>query len=362
MKQWGPHSVKMGQKQAPLFYVLYDGITNSVFNGQVLEPLLKKIETNQSQQITLISFEQKNFSIADIAKIIPNNKITTIILKKVPYIGIISLLYAAQQLKKVLKHCAEYHLIARGPLAGMICRYIYNAKKCLSLTIQARGLMAQEYAYGMADISKKDRLKKSLFKFRMWQLSSIEKKAYNNANDHGSITIEAVSHALKEYLITTFNSEREAICVANTDIPTTITKEQCALWRKETRAELAIAVDAKVYCYNGSLKIWQCPDKVITFFKEKCAESPHSFLLVLTQDRADFQTLLMNHDVPKNKYHVIHVSHHEIYRYLAACDVGLLFREPHIVNWVSRPTKALEYQAVNLEVIHNNTVAWLVQN
>jgi len=39
----------------------------------------------------------------------------------------------------------------------------------------------------------------------------------------------------------------------------------------------------------------------------------------------------------------------------------MLFREQTIVNWTSRPTKLLEYQAVGLEVVHNNTVAYAMK-
>jgi hypothetical protein len=51
-----------------------------------------------------------------------------------------------------------------------------------------------------------------------------------------------------------------------------------------------------------------------------------------------------------------------IYHYLAAADIGIIFRKPHIINWISRPTKILEYQAVGLKIIHNNTVAMLADH
>jgi hypothetical protein len=56
---------------------------------------------------------------------------------------------------------------------------------------------------------------------------------------------------------------------------------------------------------------------------------------------------------------VRNVPHGMIYRYLAACDIGLIFREPHLINWTSRPTKVLEYQAAGLEIVHNNTIDFL---
>ena len=84
---------------------------------------------------------------------------------------------------------------------------------------------------------------------------------------------------------------------------------------------------------------------------------PESFLLILSQDKETFKVLLK--DVSQNNYKIISVPHVEVKKYLAACNYGLLFREKHIVNWVSRPTKALEYQAAKLEIIHNKTVNYI---
>ncbi len=83
---------------------------------------------------------------------------------------------------------------------------------------------------------------------------------------------------------------------------------------------------------------------------------------MLTQDTDYFAALCVKHVLPSHSYHIIFVPHHEIYHYLAAADAGIIFREAHIINWVSRPTKILEYQAVGLKIIHNNTVAMLADH
>jgi len=348
-------------KHAPLFYVLYDGINNSVFLGQVLDPIIKKLQAHPDQKIYIISFEQSLLSAHTVAKKIPSyQNLEIIVRKKNHYLGSINLWYAAHQLKKILKHVATYHLIARGPLAGMICKDAMNTH-CQSLTIQARGLLAQEYVYAQSSPDTKNKLPTSLVKFRTWQLASIEKKVYRKKYSNTPTIIQAVSRALKEYLITTFDADRENITIAHEDIPQAIAQEKLLLWKNSTRQELGIDHAAKVYCYNGSLKPWQCPEKVIHFFQKQLDENENAFLLILTQDVHEFKKLLMRTNIDKKKYQVMNVAYHDIYRYLAACDVGILFRAPHIVNWVSRPTKALEYQAVNLFIAHNNTVDWLVQ-
>jgi glycosyltransferase involved in cell wall biosynthesis len=48
---------------------------------------------------------------------------------------------------------------------------------------------------------------------------------------------------------------------------------------------------------------------------------------------------------------VLGVPHHEVPRYLAAGDIGLLLREPSLVNAVASPVKFAEYLAAGLPVV-----------
>lgn len=172
-------------------------------------------------------------------------------------------------------------------------------------------------------------------------------------------TIEAVSPALKDYLITTFNSTPTSIIIAQDDIPEPIDSETKKTWRVAMRTQLNIAPTTHVYCYNGSLKPWQCPEETLKFFKQQLVKNNDSFLLMLTQDVQQAQKLITSYHVSKKHYAIYSVKHTDIYRYLAACDTGIIMRTPHIINWVSRPTKILEYKAVNLAIVHNNTVSYL---
>ncbi|MFH1832527.1 MAG: hypothetical protein ABH827_07080, partial [bacterium] len=68
------------------------------------------------------------------------------------------------------------------------------------------------------------------------------------------------------------------------------------------------------------------------------------------------------HNLPKTAYKIISVRQEQLYEYLSCANFGFLLREEDIINWVSRPTKMLEYQAVGLKIIHNNTIAWLTED
>lgn len=342
----------MNADTTPLIFVLYDSITNSVFESQVQQLLQKKAQKNPYRPIHLVTFErtiqEKHFNTASI-------RITY--LKRIPFIGTITIMYAARQLAAFLRSFPEYHLIARGPIAGLIAKKAYTTRACKSLIIQARGLLADEYAYTHAR-STLPHLR-FLHALRTRQLYAVEKKAYAQ-DQQQHIRIETITKALKDRLVGAFEVSDANITIAHDDIPQKIDEQQKQTWRTATRTELGIAHDATVYCYNGSAKSWQRPDLIIDFFKEQLQKNDTAFLLIITTEREAFIQQLTN-AIPAHKYALISVAHQHVYRYLCAADHGLLFRDDHIINWVSRPIKALEYHAVGLPIIHNNTVDFVIR-
>lgn len=200
------------------------------------------------------------------------------------------------------------------------------------------------------------------YRLKLFLYKQLEATLYAQQNS-STVTFEAVSPALREHLITTYSTLKpETITLAYDDIPQPIGQHQRKLWRKQTRVELGIPSDALVYCYNGSSKPWQCPVDFFTFCRREIATNIKAHLLVLSQDYAPFKKLLPTTGIPTERYHLVCVEHDAIYRYLAAADIGLVFRQASLLNWVSRPTKLLEYQAVGLQIIHNATIAWLAES
>lgn len=332
-----------------LIFVLYDGVANSVFAGQVVAPLIAQLEKNNNLRVTIISFEISPPSPSILCTLPHHPRLHIKIESRFRFWGMWTLRFASWRLKSFLGKFDRYSIIARGPLAGLICAYAITPK-FKKFTIQARGLAAEEYAYAHP--------KGIMAAIRRWQYKRIEKLAYKRT-EKNRITIEAVSDALKTFLIDEYQTPADNIIVAHADIPATINTDLVHRWRREIRAELAIPYGALVYCYNGSAKSWQCPRETIAYFKNELIEKPHAILLVLTPDTIQFKQLLAQENVSAATYRICTIAHRDMYRYLAAADIGLLFREPHILNWVSRPTKALEYHAVGLEIIHNNTIAFL---
>lgn len=336
-----------------LIFITYDGIHNPVFAGQVLTPILNKIEADSNLKVYLITFEKDYIEQQAIDAIIPKHEnLIFIKFKRLPVLGKISLLHSAYLLKKFLSNLTQYNLIARGPLAGWVALNAIN-KSCASFTVQARGLIAIEYELIRPAQNWLDKIRMKIFK-------NIEAEVYNPKQVPTNFTIESITPALSDYLIETYNAKKETLKIAQDDFPNTVEKAQREAWRSSVRNELNININTHVYCYNGSAKPWQSLDLTIDFFKEKLKTNKNIFLLILTQDEAEFKKLLFEENINELYFKVLKVKHTDIYKYLSAADTGLIFRKPHMANWISRPIKAMEYEAVGMNIVHNNSVKWLI--
>lgn len=355
-------------EQQHLIFVICDSIFNSVFKSQVLTPLLQRLESNQNLHITLVSFEGSKPDSKKMIKIIPaHDRLHFVLGRRFPYVGKMSLLSPVHQLSRVLELLPAGNIIARGPIAGYVALKAVARSVCtknadskhFSVTVQARGLCAEEYRYAHQS-SSFSFFKKLLFGYFYRSLANLEKTVFGAQNNTAQlVSLEAVSPALKNYLVDTFHADPSCIEIAAHDLPAHIPQEQVVKWHKEIRQKLNIAQDATVYCYSGSYKPWQCVTETIDYFFKKFVENSSSFLLVLTTDVELFKQALAARALSQQNYAVLMVDPDDLYRYLSAADYGMLFREKDVINWVSRPTKMLEYQAVGLSVLHNNTVALL---
>ncbi len=342
-----------------LFFIVYDGIENSVFESQVLTPLLQKLETDPLLQVHLVSFEQKRpqeQTTAVLQTVHP--RLTVSVFTRSPFWASLSLYPCAWKLRSLFKKVKDYRVIARGPFAGRIASLALT-RKCTHYTIQARGLLAEEYRYTH---KKCTTAKRYLHALRAHQLARHEGKAYAPwLGSHVPFVIEAVSRPLQEHLTKTYKLTTQQFTLAKDDIPQEVTPTIKKNHRTSIRKKLGITEEHHLYVYSGSAKPWQCPHETITFFKNKLKQNPRSFLLILSPDTAFFKKLCQS-NLPQESYSILHVAYADLYAYLCASDTGILFREKVLINWVSRPTKYLEYKAAGLSIVHNNTVGFIQQN
>jgi len=340
-----------------LIFVIYDSILNSVFYGQVLQPLFKKLASDDVERAYLISFERKVLPEKQIARLNKfHQKLRVIILKRNQFITPRFLFPEIKKLKQQLNLLERYEIIARGPIAGFIAQHALEPQKCLNLIVQARGLLAEEYKYEHRNIKG---LLKYFYKWRERKKKKVECLGFKNFFHLKNFAIEVVSKALCQFLEKEYSIPSSKFVLAHDDIPAKIDPEKVKLWREKIRKQLHIPSDTIVYCFSGSVKSWQCPKLVVDYFKKRYEQNKNIFLLILTFDVKQFAETL-NKIFPKTIYHVVSVPHEQIYQFLSASDKGIVFREKNIISYVARPVKAMEYIAAALPIIHNNTVAWLV--
>ncbi|MFC1854689.1 hypothetical protein ACFLY6_02380 [Candidatus Dependentiae bacterium] len=333
-------------------WILFDSITNSVFESQVLEPILRNSTSKSHFKTTIFSFER---NVAHARKKLlslglPEN-VSIELVPRMPFLGKPFLWPLALQLKKYLKKDIFKKITARGAIAGFIA--LIALKKIPNYTtkliIQARGLAAEEYNFSNNPLWKKP-IKWLIYR----SLKSIEKCVYSQNGKF--FLIESVSNALSEYLVKNFGAQEHKIYLAKDDIPPKIPKIQREKLKKEFRANLKIPKRSKVYCYSGSAKPWQCAKETIKYFAKQLKKNPKSTLMILSQDATEFEKLLQKFSISKKNCRLLNVKPAELCKFLCAADFGILLRKPHIINWVSRPTKALEYASAGLTIIHNGTI------
>ncbi len=327
--------------------VIYDSIYNAVFESQVLTPCKQWLQKSARNKAYIVSFERSIDSTPTMLEEIP-----LITFKRTFYLGIWQLKQQIKQLRSFLAEHNNYELIARGPFAGYIALHA-RTTACQKLIIQARGLAAAEYAFAH---QKSNPILRFL---RTKQLHALEKKVYSTQAQN--VIIEAVSPALKAHLIDTFGTPAARTTLAEHDLPVAMQQTTRAAHRQRIRATCNIGHNATVYCYSGSYKPWQCPKETIAYFKQQTAQDADACLLLLTTDITPFAQELSAQDIPPHRYRLLRVTPEQLPSYLAAADYGLLFRDEHIINATARPTKALEYAAAGLTIIHNGTVDYLDQ-
>jgi hypothetical protein len=319
-------------------YVICDSVNNSVFESQVITPLLKKIKNDSELSVDIISFESKYPLYFKTYERITIHCIVT------PFLQLTFFWPLIKKFKAILEEyrIENYECIARGPLAGYIAQQAMS-QKCTKLTIQARGLLAQETWYAQ-------NTNVFIEAFRYLRFKQIEKAVYSQNN----YILESVTPTLETYLKKEYGANPKESFIATEDIPPILSKEQYKAFRNRYRKLFKIPEQEIVYVYSGSYKPWQLPEETLKLFKKEKSGT----LLIFTPDIQPFQALVNKLNI--KKYILKKVDPKYLIKMLCAADYGFLFREDHIINWVARPTKALEYHAAHVKIIHNNTVKYLL--
>lgn len=355
---------------------MFDGVENSVFESQVLRVSEKLICSEKFNKVILLSF-QTNISRAKeiISKLAVPEGIEFVFQKKLPFFGTLSLERCVEITSSEIFKLFPDSIYARGPIAGYLCInalgkikdeniLLKNKKELPELVIQAQGLLAKEYEYTAGQA----RWNPFLFPIRWFvkrQLESIEKKVYGEPSLSKlafPVKIRSITPALSDYLIEEFGANPRRINLADKEKISPLSKDTVKKYRQESRIKLGIDQEAKVYCYNGTTKPWQCPKETVELFCQKLKADPKAHLLIVSQDKDVFASIIKKKEIPAANYSLV-TTHNQLdlYKLLCAADVGMIIRHDHPINWVSKPIKVLDYLTCGLEIEHNNTISWVIE-
>ena len=110
-----------------------------------------------------------------------------------------------------------------------------------------------------------------------------------------------------------------------------------------------------IFCYIGSLAIWQCFEETIKFYSEIEKKSQDPCLLkIFTKDIEKAKEIVIKNNI-KN-YDIKFVPQDKLADELSDCKYGFILRKDNIVNNVATPTKMSTYLANGIIPIFSSSI------
>ncbi len=365
--------------------IIYDSIINSVFDSQIWNPLVKKARENPSQQFELISFEkypekiQEKLILMEKAK---QSNITITVVERFGFFGVISFWPLISFLTSKFRSEKIDNVFCRGLFAGFIVLNalqkctdkleitsydedgpVWEAQECNwpegKIEIYTPGIASEEFA--LLHQGQKG-WKKYLYFVAQKMIHFMELETFRQAislQDQIKISFSCPTTAMKEY----WQEQEVAVYwnVINAGQEALIAKNKVAQYLK-IRQELGLDPSTNIYAYSGSLHPWQNFEECIDLFMFRSKNTNAHLLALIVQSDLEAARQILQDKVPQHQYTLLSLPHHMVHEYLLACDFGILLRDDNVVNWTSKPIKALEYKNAGLVVVHNATVKWVVEN
>lgn len=365
--------------------ILFDSLLNTVFYHQVFQPIKNQALTDPQSFFVILSFEKK---LSQAALFLEKNLRNTsppnlkFILKERSFFwGTGSLFFLKKSLTSLLKD-NDFNLIqCRGIFAAKILQLSLNDfhdKNFFGQTLsKAKAPKINKVVISLPGIAEEevlliDQNNFSFFSFLKSKLQNWLIKKTNNSFfknlikmkkqvDPGDIKFLTYTNALQDYFSKNYNLKSEFFLKVP-KLKIFVDEKEKQQSRNKIRKLLKIDDDTKIYCYLGGLQSWQNFELSAEYFSNTIKRFPKSHFLVICREEAKANKILDKYLIPKKKRTVISLPSEKIQEYLFACDFGLLLREKNLVNWTSRPIKAIEYLSAGLKIIHNNSIEWVIQN
>ena len=328
-----------------LLYIVYDGITHSVFDSQILRYLegLK----SRGVEVTLAAFDPCSDFRSDRyrdkrQRILDALEGRATFRFRLPVIGRQSVFPDALRLSGMMKRWANRKT---GP--GIVhCRSTWASY----LAVTARKAVRQALPV-IADIRgdavAETRLYESTPLLTAWKtreliraLRIIETKA-----DH----FFCVTKVLGRHMADVFGFRPDRVTVLPTCVKTDLFRYDRTL-RLSGREKLDLS-DRFVVVYSGGVQGWQGGNSLIDAFEAVRRSVSSAHFLVLTHGVEQMTALIRQAGIPESDCTVFRVDHGHMPAYLMCGDVGLMIREQNPVNRVASPTKFAEYLSAGLPVL-----------
>ena len=326
-----------------LIYLVYDGLETSVFSSQVLA-LIRKLNS-KNLDIDLIIFNSikkiwcyHNLYRQEQHQIRKELKINVILLPRITrnlfFINSIMFFFCLLKYIIVGRPLVIHARNTEGTAVALFTRYF---TKQVRIICDYRGVGAEEYLYRQSPHSKK---RKNLIinlvyrHFKKTEGAALQKADY----------IFCVSDTLKKYTQEQYHIKNTKISVIPCCINPNIFQFNSTL-RKTMRKKLNLE-NKIVIVYNGTMKKWQLPLKMIEIFRIIKKQVKSAVFLIITQEQKIIKKYLISSGLQAKKdYLIFTVPPEKIAGYLMSGDVGLLLREDNLLNNVAFPTKFAEYLA-----------------
>lgn len=107
-----------------------------------------------------------------------------------------------------------------------------------------------------------------------------------------------------------------------------------------------------VFCYVGSLDVWQSFDKTLLFYKKIETIDSNSLLKVFTRDVQNAEKRIIKAGI--ENFEVRYVPQHNLPKELSECKYGFILREDNKVNNVATPTKMSTYLSCGLIPVYSS--------
>lgn len=312
------------KSQKSLVYVVES--IDSAFSSQVVGLLCEIGKAEYFSSIHLI------VAVAEGDRAVPESPFYTVhTFRRVPALPIISVLGALRLSRfiRLLRKKSDLIFHCRGESAAYLtmlaCKFVGLTKP--SMLLDVRGALRPEFS----QIGSASRIRAWA---KQWLLR-LYADGYRKASAINYVSIFLKNYCDKEYGLVTAPQSVIPCCAGSDFLYSEV--DRC-----NTRKELGVEKD-EVLCLfaTGGEAKWQNSDAVLDLVRQS-----NCMLLVLSKKKYDNAKVISRY-----------VDYSEMPRYLCAADVGVMFREANVINYVACPIKIVEYLCTGLPLLSNDSVA-----